>query len=62
VYETFYAKYSDAKDVCPVLPPGTSWARNARRNTLEVLALGTGVGIIGLIVIVLIVVVVLRLL
>jgi hypothetical protein len=49
VYETFYAKYSDANDVCPVLPPGTSGERNARRNTLEVLALGTGVGIVGLI-------------
>ena len=62
MYETFYAKHSDAKDVCPVLLPGTSGGRNSRRDTLEVLALGTGVGIVGLIVIVLIVVVVMRLL
>jgi hypothetical protein len=36
--------------------------RNDWRNVLEVLALGTGVGIIGLVVIVLIVILILRIL
>jgi hypothetical protein len=45
------------------VPPGTCLGhRNDWRHPLEVLALGTGVGIVGLVVIVLIVILILRIL
>ena len=62
MYETCYAKYSDAKQVCPLGRTGMGRSTRQWRNAVEVLALGTGIGIIGLIVIVLIVILILRIL
>jgi len=64
VYETCYTKHSDAKQVCPIPARGTSAGHIDHLEVclLEVLALGTGVGIVGLIVIILIVILILRIL